>query len=712
MSNSASDATFTALDPNPCLSTYDATFAIDPNPQMLQAHKEGHLYFPIDQVDLFENSDGGGDTDRLLAARNLFAFLLHKPLVASRRFPDPFSVFFSIATYLKELGFYDDVVGDFGVAPLTAFSFYCEQFSLLDMRGSSEKILEGIILGERMRSTELYNEAFTHFVGAYSFANMANSRLFNIISQNTRNRLEREYMDLELRHINLGRPLSDFEFPHIFNGSASSKVTAESKVVRFASWRSHFASFRTFVLNYYKEMHGSWPPRVNSKKNNFTLPGLNRIVLQILYEDFSSLYDLLVDRDALTTRSLDVEEVTIEDDMTEKELEIMALRKIMSEHDISNLPVAPPIPFDLPQLPDMQTIDAAFGSRSEKEQQLGESRKLKFFETTLIMAKAHSMDQGIQQPFLSAFAAFEQKESDGKSLKELRDQRYGYWLLLYAVLQSLPMLVVEPANLRHTEGVEYFLCKPPLGPPPWLESSHGVTPHADELADNTPEGIYSRSHCWLVGARLLHELELRNPHSNNAPSHRISAYRAPVDDDWPDLRHSSHSDAAHSEDAASASSAAGHLRQGSATLAPARPEHPRSRSASRQRRGGSRNSGCLAAEYFGGGGLASAPGSRPSSGYFGASHPASRPGSRGPGVEEGRSVSDGVLASGGARGSVGVSVSVSASQTATARVEARTFDDILEGIEREREEGRGKGEEKGRERGRKDRVRRSFFGGS
>jgi hypothetical protein len=560
------------------------------------------------------------------------------------------------------------------------------------MRGSSQKILESIILGERMRSTELYNEAFTHFVGAYTFTNMANFRLFTMISQKTWNRLERENRDLELRHLNLGRPLSDFEFPHIFNGSASSKVTAESKVVRFASWRSHFASFRTFVLNYYKELHGSWPPRVNNKKNSFTIPGLNRLVLRILYEDFSSLYDLLVDRDAPTTRSLDVEEVTntIEDDITEKELEIMALRKIMSEHDRSNLPIAPPIPFDLPQLPDMRTIDAAFSNRSEKEQQLGETRKLKFFETTLIMAKAHNMDQGIQHPFLSAFASFEQQESASKSLKDLRDQRYGYWLLLYAVLQSLPMLVIEPTTLHHTDGVEYLLCKSPLGPPPWLESRHGAKPHADELAHNTAEAIYGRSHCWVVAAHLL---ELCNS-PDNASSRRSSAI---VDDDARHLRHSSHSDAGNS-DVASVSSNAGHRRYASASLAPipAHLEYARARSASRQRRGASRNAERLPAEYFVGGEPASAPGSRPGSGCFGAGRPSSRPGSRGQGEVGRRCVSEGMLG-GGAR------------QTGTAR-EARTFDDILAGIEREKntEESRGKGEEKGR----KERVRKSFFGGS
>lgn len=502
--------------------------------QFGQARVEGHLYFPMAGLSIDEHSKDGGETDRLLAARNLFAFLLNKPLVASKKFPTAFSVISSIATYLKDMEFFDERSRDFGIVASTEFARLSEQYALQDVRESCTKAVQGVILGERFRNSELYYESFTHLAGNYFLNNTVNTALKDMIPIMTRRRLEREYMDLENRQKAADRCLVDFDLPHIFNGSATSKVTTESKVVRFAAWKVHFNSFRSFVLTYYRDLHGSWPPKTTNRKTNPKLAGLNRLALQTLYEDFSLLYDLLVDRESLTTRSLDVEVLTGEETMTQRELEVIALRKIMSEHDRSSIPTSPPIPFDLPQLPTLTTIDAGHLTRSAKDQHSAETRKLKSFEGTLVMAKAHNMDQGIQAPFLTAFAEFEQKESESKTIRELRDQRFGYWLFLYAILQSLPILVVDAPKLRFTGGVDYFLCKPPVGALPWLE----VDKHYQyEPADNTSEGIYSRSHCWVVGAKLKRDLELKNAIASSPyASYHNSPYLPPMDD-YPAVEH-------------------------------------------------------------------------------------------------------------------------------------------------------------------------------
>lgn len=504
-----------------------------PNPLLTFLPKDGHLHFPPVQPDRLTNLDGTGESDRIIAARNLFAFLLDKPLIATKCQPTEFEVLYSIANHLEELGFFDERIGDYGLAASTAFKKCIEQFNLQDVRGSNEKLLKAVILGERMRSTELYYDAFTHAAGIFKKVRKANPALYEMITTNTRRRLERENYELEMRLAEIGRAIDDFDFPHIFNGSAQSKMTAESKVVRFQGWKQHFGAFRSFVLNYYKHLYGSWPPKAN-KKNTLTVDGLSRIVLQQLYEDMCVMYDLIVDRDSRTTRKIDVEvdDEELVDEMTEEELEVLALRKIMSEHDRSSLPISPPIPFDLPRLPTMTSIDAAFDSRPDEEKVLEQSRKLKYFETTLIMAKAHNMDQGIYQPFLQAYATFEQKESAGKSLKELRDMRFGHWLFLYSVLQRLPLLVVDAPNLHYKDGVEYFLCKSPIGPPPWLESSHGLKPHTDEIADNTAEGIFFRSHVWIVGSKMMQDYLLRHPPPLSVnTSYQASPYLGPVDED-------------------------------------------------------------------------------------------------------------------------------------------------------------------------------------
>jgi hypothetical protein len=58
--------------------------------------------------------------------------------------------------------------------------------------------------------------------------------------------------------------------------------------------------------------------------------GLNRRVLQGLYRDYCMLYNLLVDREFLTTRSMDLNDAFPEGG---QDIAITALRKVFSEFD-------------------------------------------------------------------------------------------------------------------------------------------------------------------------------------------------------------------------------------------------------------------------------------------------------------------------------------------------------------------------------------------
>ncbi|KFZ19101.1 hypothetical protein V501_00841 [Pseudogymnoascus sp. VKM F-4519 (FW-2642)] len=492
-----------------------------------QTPREGHLYFPITRLTIPQNlQDAGSDTDRLLAARNLIAFLLHKPLIASMRFPTEISVFLGIASHLADVDFLDESSGDFGRVITTAFSFYNDIYNLQDVRGSFQKMLQGVIMGEAMRHAQLYREGFIHCVGAYGCKGIREHKLFAMVSDATKSKIEREALDLEHRQKSIKTRLQDFDFPHIFNGTAASKVTAESKTVRFTAWRSHFVAFRSFVLSYYKDLHGSWPPK-SGKRSGFQISGLNRLALKILYDDLAALYDILVDREALTTRTLDVEDVKGEDDMTQGQLELLALRKIMSEHDRSSIPVTPPIPFDLPKLPTPTTLDAGHPKRSAKAQVTAETRRLRPFEKLLVLAKAHNVSVGLQTPFLRKYAEFEDEQASGSSIRDLRDQRFGYWIFLYAVLQCLPPLVMDAPGIRYTGGVEYFLCKPPLGHLPW-QDGRTMRDYPFDAAENTAEAIYTRSHCWMAGADWLPPLQARAA-LEGGPVLANSPYLAPVD---------------------------------------------------------------------------------------------------------------------------------------------------------------------------------------
>jgi hypothetical protein len=482
-----------------------------------ESTRENHLYFPSGVKNSSQNPRqfSQEEHDRLISARNLFAFLMGRPLVATKNTPTVFSILCVIANHLKELEFSNVDSSTYGEAVTTSLSYYIENLSLTAVATSREKTLEGIVLGERLRSMEIYNEAFTHAVGKYEAVHDMKSPIWELITPNTRNRLERAYMDLTQRQQSVKLRLSEFEFPSLFAGFAASTSSEASKVVRFKSWRSSFLTLRRHVLSYYKDMYGDWPPKAKSKKNNLSVSGLNRLVLNTLYKDVCTVYDLLVDRESLTNRSMDVQEASPEGD-SESELMISALRTIESEYDHSSPPVQPPVPFDIPKMPTMVTIDPRINEHTPKVRQQAESRKLPNHESLLILTKSHNLDCDLPSPFLKAFRAFEEKEAKGKSAQDLTDQRCGYWLFVYVVLQALPMVVIDAPGLQHTDGVEYFLCQPPKGGAPWTEDAavvrrawygvaggSGVVALPSDVVDHGVEAIYRRSHCWIAAQKWL-----------------------------------------------------------------------------------------------------------------------------------------------------------------------------------------------------------------
>ncbi len=450
------------------------------------------------------------DLDRLVALRNLFAFLTGQPLVGTPAHPTVFAALLQIASLLREFEFsnVDGPLGSsFGEAAQHSFDFYAGHLGLADVRYSREKSVEALVLGEQMKSWELYNEAFAHAVGKYAAIMDIKSPLFQRVSLGTQRRLERAHLDLLNRQHNVNIRLEQFDFPSLFAGTASSTSNSDFKNIRFKNWKAAFGDMRSFVLKYYKGLYGNWPPKASSKKNPFSVSGLNRQVLKTLYSDLCALYDLLVDRESITPRVIDQSP----DDLSGAvDPTILALRRVLGEFDRSSPPVLPPIPFDVPKIPTMCSIKETYGEMAPKDQARFD-RNVQSHEWQLIMLKSHNIDtDGLHIPFLDSFKEFELKEARTKSSAELSEQRIGYWLFLYVVLQSMPMLVIDAPDLHYTDGVEYFLCEPPQGNPPWLEDAGGVRKMWYQTTSGTNvelsadvvmfsvEATYHRSHCWVM----------------------------------------------------------------------------------------------------------------------------------------------------------------------------------------------------------------------
>ncbi|KAK4231711.1 hypothetical protein QBC38DRAFT_353982 [Podospora fimiseda] len=480
-----------------------------PRPAPARNAIEGHLYLPL----------GSTDLESLVAARNLFAFLTNQPLVATSANPSLFAAVINVAQLLRQFNFTNADGSSFGESVDAAFDLFIDQFSIADVRHSREKTIEGLVMGEAMKSWNLYNESFTHAVGKYESLLALNYPIYNQVSATTRNRLERAHLDLLNRQSNVNARIESFEYPSLFAGIANSTSHEEYRNVRYKEWRTSFARMRNFVLNYYKDLFGSWPPKARSKKNHFTQSGLNRQCLKMLYSDLCALYDLLVDRESITPRGIDQPPSPEEKDKKEvkKEKEdivaasISALRIMLTEFERSSPPVLPPIPFDIPKIPSMTSIYETYNELPAKKQAKFD-KNLQPHEMQLLLIKSHNIDtDALKMPFLLAFKDFELREAKGVHPRDLLDQRLGYWLFLYVTIQSLPMLVVDAPGLHFTEGVEYFLCEPPQGNLPWVEDAGEVRKMWYQTADQnivelsadvvlfSSEGIYMRSHCWLAG---------------------------------------------------------------------------------------------------------------------------------------------------------------------------------------------------------------------
>ena len=496
------------------LSAEDATRRPSPSssPPFSPADGESRLFLPLapgPNGTLDPRLQGRQDPERLVALRNLFAFLTGQPLVGTKAHCTLFAAFLQVARLLNEFGFSSPDGTTFGEAVHLSFGFYINQLGFADVRHSREKTVEALILGERMRSWDLYNEAFTHAVGKYSAIMALRSPLVDRLLLSTQRRLERAHLDLLNRQHNVNIRLEQFDFPAVFAGVASSTSNPDYKNIRFKNWRTAYGDMRSFVLKFYKHQFGNWPPKASSKKNPFTESGLNRQVLKALYSDLCSLYDLVVDRESITPRVVADQKPDDEEDST-VDPTVRALRQMLAEFDHSSPPVLPPIPFDVPKLPTMATVRETYHDMHRKDQARFD-RGIQAHELQLILLKSHNMDaEAVRTPFLAAFKEFELKEARGKSAVELAEQRVGYWTFLYVVIQSLPMLVVNAPGLHFTEGVEYFLCEPPQGNLPWVEDAGEVRKMWYQTAGGTNvelsadvvmfsvEATYHRSHCWLA----------------------------------------------------------------------------------------------------------------------------------------------------------------------------------------------------------------------
>ncbi|EGE85971.1 choriogenin Hminor, variant 2 [Blastomyces dermatitidis ATCC 18188] len=494
-------------------------YSIDEPPQQL------HLYVPVPLESDLSNQNCtliDADVHMLILFRNLFAFLIGQCLIATPKRPKVFDIFMGVSDLLSKFEFANLDGSGLGETATSSFAAYCDELRIYDVRKSREKILEAIILGERMKFFPLYREGFIHGVGRLKDEDFKHPK-YLLISDLSRENIEKGSSALQKELKIIHDKLDDFDFPSLFAGIANSTTLNEAKQVRFKNWKSAFLAFRKDVKSYYAKRFGSWPPKPGSEKNQSDKSGLSRLVLMELYQDFSDLYDMLVDRTSLTTRTADMTMMNESDSIGSQDITTRALRQVMSEYDRSTPPVQPPVPFDLPILPSIMSIRKKMDpGRASKER----AKRLAPGEASEILFGSYNHASIKPTDFLANFMHFEREQAKDKerTCDDLSDYRCGQWLFMYSVLQSLPRVVIDAPDVRFSQGVEYFLSIAPWGGMPWcrddlksgrtwfgVADGSAVVSLPNDSVANAPDSAYRRSHCWEVAMKWANQQQMLSP---------------------------------------------------------------------------------------------------------------------------------------------------------------------------------------------------------
>jgi len=476
------------------------------------------------------NSLADETVQRLIDARNLFAFLGCGFLVGTADREMPFHILQNIfemiqgqsSPTLRHEGQLD--TNGFGKAAIAESSFqhYVTTLKLDDLRNDDDAIVEALILAETWKCSVLYHEGFVHACGRWE--EIKDHPGFTRVSERTKKRLDRASIDMHnVRIASVSGRLSNFDYPSIFTG--------DGKYPEYKPWRLAFDAMRKHTLSYYKHVYGSWPPRAGKRGKGggySETGGLNRAVLQRVYNDFSALYDLVVDREWIHGERIHFETLynSDGDDVEAKEKEGSArttMRKIQQTYDQSGMPVQPSVPFDLPRLPYIPaTPPPTANSKPAKKSKSKSSKKLKGDGLGSVLRSSYNEDSFHRQPpneFAEMFKQLEREFGNGKTVEDLIDARRGRWLFIYCVCQSLPLVVVDAPGVRYSNGVEYFLCKNLKGPLPWQKADNrrlsrlsgiwvpgpggllsvaGGGQNSVDAGDDEIEYVYRKSHCWTV----------------------------------------------------------------------------------------------------------------------------------------------------------------------------------------------------------------------
>ncbi|KAL8713847.1 MAG: hypothetical protein Q9220_001992 [cf. Caloplaca sp. 1 TL-2023] len=428
----------------------------------LPEHGDKGTNSPIRHEIHFPAPDNATRTEMLrhhITTRNLFAFLLDKPLIGLTYYQALTDLHERIILYMPQ---------ETDCTQLTVRYLISNQLQNVSNDPAAAAGLLAWIKNTQVRWLEGWREAFVHCVGMYK--ELRGLPEHRDLGHGTRTLLERSHLELQVRIEACESRLSSFNFDNVwFTPNLLSPLACRS-----------YDRFRQFLQQYYERIHKDWPPAADhGGSDNW----LTRELVQRLQKDFGSLYDYYVDRSRHwdEVAGFAAHETNRESDPDQE----YTLTQSLLNFDKKNKSAHLPLPY--PLLPASAT--ELFEQKPRKQSIF--SSKSKTMEKRILHSCAEASNSLLipadtaSNGLVEAFLRFE--KSDLVSEANPREVRQGRWVLLYGILQVLATVSVDTPGLWFKD-VSYFL-NPRLG--------SRVTGQA-EADKGLEEANVMLSHCWTI----------------------------------------------------------------------------------------------------------------------------------------------------------------------------------------------------------------------
>ena len=375
---------------------------------------------------------------------------------------------------------------------------YMDSMGYTDFRDCPDHALAVLCFAEEFRFAELWTDAFAHAVGQYS--RLVFSDEFTHISLTTKALITRANLEMQLRLERASISIANF----MEDDLSSSYLGLSDLALR------HLERFRSFLLSFYVQQHGYWPP--NRMQSPVANPQpLTKHLLLAMFSDFRNLYSFLVDEYSRPDMSPG------SDALYGGISTVQTVNVFARKHKFSSLP------HPLPRLPATHLLEqrkrsprSGFGytARSFLSSKR-RAKEIKCAETISALASATNVYdvKVVNCALVREYASFEReytvRENERLSAVETRKIR---WVLVYTMLQTLISVTRVPEEVRDTDGISYSLCCQTAGTPPWKFAKNSVS---KAFVNDLESGITN-----ILGARSM---------TNSPRSLPDSARVAPLD---------------------------------------------------------------------------------------------------------------------------------------------------------------------------------------